>query len=313
MVRRAGHDDRVAGEVAPEIVGGHDRRDTGRRDRSRALGRRHARVQRDERAAGIPHAEPRRDRRGDVREQHADGLPGRDRARAQVRAETRRERRAARRASSRVVARVRDDFVTGRPSSSVGERRSRRSRRAAGDPRPRADGRCAAGERRVDEQRALDVGTERDEPRAATARARRRPTLARSAPTSASRGAPRSRSPRCRCASRRGTRRRGAGRAPSIVPIPTSSIASRNAADRARPASSPVRARTRRRCTPSAMSSSIVGLHGSGRRCDRTHPAAVARRPPTTRRATGSCSAGTPRARARSCRRDRPSLRAPTC
>ena len=59
-------------EAAPESSVVTTARDAGRRDRSRELGRRHARVQRDERAAGIPHAEPRRDRRRDVREQHAD-------------------------------------------------------------------------------------------------------------------------------------------------------------------------------------------------------------------------------------------------
>ena len=82
--------------------------------------------------------------------------------RAQARGEARREvaQLGARRA---LVAGVRDDVV-GRRRRAASASEVTRSRRAAGDPRPRAGGRCASGERRVDEQRALHVGAERDEP-----------------------------------------------------------------------------------------------------------------------------------------------------
>ena len=136
----------VAGD-RPRDVDGHDRRDAGGLDRSRAFGRRHARVERHERAARVPHREPcRNGARGrsepstPIARPVEAGVRGARAAKPSTRGA---QLGAWSRRSSRYTttsSRVAFDEQVARATSSrtdLGERRA--------DLRPRADGRSASG------------------------------------------------------------------------------------------------------------------------------------------------------------------------
>ena len=276
--RRAGHD-------GDQVGGRHDRADPGRRDRARALGRGNARVQRHERAAGLhtanhaaiaagtfgtstPIARPARSRAAQVGRQRFDGA-------LQL---------AARR---RDVACVHDD-VGRRSVEQV--RRATRSRDLGQRP-PIVDLGLAPdahrAQRRVDDQRALHVGAERDQPAPPRRERGAVPRLLEARPTSPGRGSPRSTIASVSLRHRDPERPdAAAGPSASTADRPTSSSASRKRPIVADRGASPARARTRHPARPRRRAPRSSGSTARARRCGRSRRDAARRPPPTTRRAT---------------------------